>query len=643
MKKKTFSIGTFVIILTLLMSLALASCSPPDDGDNYNGYLDVTPQLAESILSKVEFGDKLFYTQNNSEYGYNITGDGFVAYEKRLGENAEETYYGGSGEEFYKVMITLDKREFKRVTKWEALLALEEVKNGATEYLSIMNDNDFYTALEKNKEHGGDFGKLIVSGNVYMEQEGDVIPESGSIVYSLKTVDDIAALAELSFHFSAKRLIEVQIGYSNIEGYVPDNLRNPQRDLISVSFDYDRTLTMPSDKGTDVTAPGDKVTIIRKGSSLPELYNQTKGSKIQLGTPTDDTGTFLGWFYDEMYQFPVEGEYQVGFERNYAEVYAKWQVPAIKTQLNGGAFFAGAESKLSKCIFIKDIMEITPYKKGYEFEGWHKEATFVNEVEYEDYDLITAATTVYAKWAPLVKITLSADISYTLPKLIGAQGNGMGLDYIVPVKRGGVFAGWYKDSGFQTAVTEGNFPTANATYYAKFDKAICIDLNFENATLTPNNVENYVNIPLTASEEYGFQEFFEEITQDYIGGTNGMGESFAGWYKDSALTQPLTRVYPTANMTLYPKITKVYFYIIDDGDGELTMAYFSEGERNINGMKAGLIPVEDILADMAQNLTPPEGKQFEGWYSDAALTTPYQPSDYPTQTTTIYAKYAPIA
>lgn len=641
MEKKKFSIGICVIILTLIMSVALAACSTPNDDDNYDGNIKVTREIAEDVLSKVEFGDKMYWTEGNSEYGYNISSDGFVVYEKE--SDGDETYYGGSGEDFYKVTITDEERSFMRVAKWEAMLVLEETKLDMTELLTIIKDGYLDSMLEEQKEYGSDFGNLIVSGNVYKDKPEDALPQSGSILYSIKVVQGYAALVELEFSFVDKKLMSITNRYdSSLQGYMADNIRNPMSEADSISFEYGRTLTMPTDKGTDVTNPQAKVSVYREGSSLPVLYNQTKGAKIQLGTPAD-AGTFLGWFYDEKYQLPVEGDYQVGFEDYSFSAYAKWQVPAIQTQLNGGAFAEGYQDSLSKCIFVRDIRNIIPYKKGYAFEGWYKEAAFENEVGYDDYTQITAATTVYAKWLPLVKITLSADISYTLPKMIGIEGGRMSIDDIIPVKRGGLFAGWFKDSGFQTPVTEEVFPAAGATYYAKFDAAFYIDINFENATLTVE-IEKYINIPRTASQEYGFAELIADLkTDSYAGGYNSNNETFSGWYTDSAFTQRLT-AYPTSNITVYPKIAARYFYEIDAGEGTLSDNYPNEDSRCINGMSAKYIPVADSLAEMVTSFViAPEGKQFAGWYSDDALTTPYQPSDYPTQTTTIYAKYAPIA
>ncbi|MDD4315607.1 MAG: InlB B-repeat-containing protein [Clostridia bacterium] len=638
MEKKKFSIGICVIILTLIMSVALAACSTPNDDDNYDGNIKVTREIAEDVLSKVEFGDKMYWTEGNSEYGYNISSDGFVVYEKE--SDGDETYYGGSGEDFYKVMISSQERSYKRVTKWEAMLVLEKTKVDMTESLTIIKDGYLDSMLEEQKEYGSDFGNLIVSGNVYKEKPEDALPQFGSILYSIKVVQGYAALVELEFSFVDKKLMSITNRYdSSLQGYMADNIRNPMSEADSISFEYGRTLTMPTDKGTDVTNPQAKVSVYREGSSLPVLYNQTKGAKIQLGTPADE-GTFLGWFYDEKYQLPVEGDYQVGFEDYSFSAYAKWQVPAIQTQLNGGAFAEGYQDSLSKCIFVRDIRNIIPYKKGYAFEGWYKEAAFENEVGYDDYTQITAATTVYAKWLPLVKITLSADgISYALPKMIGIEGGRMSIDDIIPVKRGGLFAGWFKDSGFQTPVTEEVFPAAGATYYAKFDNAICVDINFENASLTID-LDKYINIPLAESEEYGFEEFLYEITEGYPGGSNGMGEGFDGWYTDSALTQPLT-AYPTSNITVYPKIAPLSYFLIDAGEGATTDGYTDE-TLCINAMKWGLTPISDILSDISAYLIPPEGKQFSGWYADAALTTPYEPTQYPTQDTTIYAGYVTI-
>lgn len=643
MNKKSFFIGVCVIILTLIMSVAFVACAKPNKGDDYDGNMMVTREVAEEILSKVDFGDQVYCTANSLEYGYSINSGGFVVYQKDLNHNGDEIYYGGWGEDWYKVMISNQERSYTRVAKWEAMQVLEETKAEMTQFFTVFNSGDFDMTLQQQREYGGDFGALTVSGNVYKERAEDTIPQSGSIVYSINMIQGIAASMELEFMFTDKKVTEIFTRFNELEGYVPDNVRDSRFQGDGYSFEYNRTLAMPADKGNDVTQPQNTLNVYRIGCSLPVLYNQTKGANITLGTP-EDAGTFLGWYYDKDYKFPVEGQYKVGFERDY-EVYAKWQVPAIQTQLNGGVFAEGSQSSLSRCIYLRDIREIVPYKKGYGFDGWYKEGTFENKVEYDDYTQITASTTAHAKWTPLVKITLSADISYALPKLIGTEGDNMGLDYVTPVKRGGVFAGWFKDRGFQNPVTEAYFPATNATYYAKFDNSICVDINFDNASLTIA-IDKYINIPLASSEEYDFAELIADLkTNEYAGGHNADNQTFTGWYTDSTFSHPL-KAYPTSNITVYPKVALRYFYIIDAGQGTLTDYYFNEEFRCINGMKAKLIPVAESLAEMANSdlalIAAPEGKQFSGWYSDVALTTPYQPSAYPTQDTKIYAKYENI-
>ena len=639
MNKKRVLLAIFAIILAMVFSLALASCKKPDD-DSYNSYFDMTSELAEDILSKVEFGNRVYWKEGFEETGYDIGENSMVLYYKH--DDGSETYYGGSGEEFYKVEISQQNgettREYTRITKWQAIQKLEKERQVLKEQTKLLSNDSFVKMIELQKEYGGNFGKITVSG--YGQKEKDAaFPQSAYIEYSFQIAEGITVFsANLRYYILDGKLIEIGTTLSmDVEGYVPDNLRSPPSEGISLSFEYDRTLTMPADKGESVASP-DLINIHMTNSTLPSRLNQTKGAKITLATPEDEG--FLGWYYDSDFLFPVEGEYQVPFEYSDYHVYAKWQVPALQTELNGGSLSANAQEQLSKCVYIANVSDIMPYKKGYDFDGWYTDAAFQNPANGSS-DLINANTKVYAKWSKLITITLQADVAYNIPKLIGAQGRATNLNSLVPSKRGGIFAGWYKDSSFTNPVTETSFPAANTTYYAKFDSAICVDINFEDATLTIE-LDYYINIPLSASESFGLAELLEALDTDrYTGGHNAAEGTFTGWYTDKALTQPL-KAYPTSNITVYPKIATMYYYVLNAGEGTFDERHdFDKHALCINWYIAKLTPISEALEYMQeQYLIAPEGKSFAGWYADAALTTPYNPTDYPTQTTTIYASFA---
>ena len=617
-----------MILLALVMSTFVACKPKPSE---YDGNFTMTREIADQILSGYDLGDNVILSDGNSEYGYSINGDNFVVYEKDGDGN--EDYYGKVGEDYYKIMIDSEgQRSHTKLAYWEAKLVLLEAKADIEEYFTIINKNNTIFMLEVLKEYGEEFGNVNVTGNGCWEKANDKIPQSAYIHYSFNMVESGSVIyQELEYTFSEKKLAYFTMRMSDtVEGYIPDDARNINTNSFTFNYSYDRVLTMPANKGEDVTSTY-TTNVYMTGAFLSTLTNMQRGSKITLTEPQDEA--FLGWYYDEEYQFPVEGLYQVGYD-SFCEVYAKWQVPTVRVELNGGTFSAEAQSKISECVFIEDIRGFVPYKNGYLFEAWYFDADFQNLVTYSD-DLISEDIVIYAKWSPSVKITLSADINYKLPKLVGAEGDFMRINYIKPVKRNGIFDGWYKDSNFTIPVTEVVFPASDATYYAKFDNAICVDINYENATLTID-LPKYINIPVAESEEYSFEDFFNEITDGYPGGSNANGEGFDGWYLDSALTQPLVE-YPTADITVYPKIAPLYYYIIDAGEGAL-VDYYDNTNICITAFK-WRSPIEECLIYAEIFIIPPEGKVFAGWYTDAALTQPYEPTEYPTENTTIYAAY----
>ena len=447
--------------------------------------------------------------------------------------------------------------------------------------------------------------------------------------------DGEAYCFEIDYTFDNKKLTNISQRNKTVVEYVPDDVRYPDIVFISDTFNitYDRELTMPQEKGEDIT-PTSLNTLYYWGIETEYQSGLTRGSKIEL--PQPNNSAFLGWYHDDDFLYPVEGLYEVAYDDDYAAVYAKWQVPAIQTRLNGGALSASAQSKLSRCVYLSDINKVYPHKQGYIFGGWYIDEELLNRVPDDSFDLITTTTIVYAKWEPINKITLSAaGITYKLPKLAGVEGDSTYLYNIRPVKRGAVFAGWYKDSNFTTPVLLDTFPSSDATYYAKFDPAICVDINFENAALTID-LPYYIHIPLTESDDYDFEDFFADITNEYLGGSSADGQGFHGWYLDSAFTQPLTS-YPTGNITIYPKIAPLYYFTINAGEGTLFPIY-SDTYLCIPTFKFQM-SIEDFLLYAQDLVIPPDGKVFAGWYSDAALTQLYNPTQYPTANTTLYAAY----
>lgn len=546
MKKKILFLAFSIIMLSML---TLAACVSEPPVHQFQHEFTMTRKIADQILNDYELGDNVFVVDGFAEYGYSITdADNFVAYEKN--DDGEECYYGNIDNEYYKVMIDSEEnKSYTKLAKWEAIINLMGVKSIIEEYIKYPNNEDILQHLNTFKEAGGDFGKMRVYGNGYWENEGDKIPKNASFKYTINIAErGTAFYFELEYTFQEKMLTAITERNTFAQAYIPDYIRISEAYSTAMTreYIYDRVLTMPQDKGEDVTYNNLVYSLVFLGTDIDYQTGLTRGDKISL--PEIDNDAFLGWYYDRNYNFPVGELYEVGYEYDYFYVYAKWQVPALQVRLNAGTLSEQAQSRLAQCVYISDIDEIEPYRQGYSFVGWYADAGFNDAIDSSDYEIITQDSIVYAKWEPLIKITLSADIDYKLPILVGTQGEN--IPEIEPSKRGAIFAGWYKDKELTIPVTEDTF-SASATYYARFEEAICIDINFENALLTVD-LPRYINIPLDESE-LDFEDLIDELSSGYAGISTSDGQYFQGWYLDAALTEPFTS-YPAGNITIYPKI-----------------------------------------------------------------------------------------
>ncbi len=176
------------------------------------------------------------------------------------------------------------------------------------------------------------------------------------------------------------------------------------------------------------------------------------------------------------------------------------------------------------------------------------------------------------------------------------------------------FGDWYTDSSFTTQFNFGTPITADTTAYAQWTTnhyPVTFDLKGHGAPITGESVEydHHATTP-TAPTETGY--------------------TFGGWYTDSALTTPFDFT-PTVTgpLTLYAQWTTNHYPVT-----------FDLGEHGT------AIPGESIeYRDHAT--APPDptetGYTFGGWYTDSALTTPFDFENTSiTADTTLYAKWTAI-
>jgi len=187
-----------------------------------------------------------------------------------------------------------------------------------------------------------------------------------------------------------------------------------------------------------------------------------------------------------------------------------------------------------------------PTRTGYTFENWYSNTQLTTLFNFTT--VITANTTLYAKWTPV-----TYTITYTLnsgtnnaanPANYTIESNDITLQN--PTRTGYVFDGWYENSSFTgskiTTISKGSI--GNKTFYAKWIQTYTVTFNTNGGNTISNQT---VNSGSTATKP-------TDPTRN--------GYTFENWYSNTQLTTlfNFTTVI-TANGTLYAKWTPVTYTI----------------------------------------------------------------------------------
>ncbi len=174
------------------------------------------------------------------------------------------------------------------------------------------------------------------------------------------------------------------------------------------------------------------------------------------------------------------------------------------------------------------------------------------------------------------------------------------------------FQGWYYDSDYKYPVKDNvmkvTYSQSWQTVYPKFALGKPV-LELNGGTFVDNeDVENNVFL-------YDYMYVMPEKD----------GYAFEGWYLDSALTQKLDYVNgdvaASSDVTLYAKYDK-----------EVTLKFVTNADYGIypkKGSEGSTLNAPTIYQ---------KGKRFVGWYTDSALTKPFD-GKFPKDDATLYAKY----
>ncbi|GIP54062.1 InlB B-repeat-containing protein [Paenibacillus vini] len=312
----------------------------------------------------------------------------------------------------------------------------------------------------------------------------------------------------------------------------------------------------------------------------------------------------------------------------------------------------------------KIVAPAQPTLEGFTFAGWYKDEALTQVWNFATDTVPLNGITLYAKWnINVYQVTFEdwdGDVLKTEPVNHGANATAPAS----PSRPGYTFTGW--DKGFSNVI---GALTVKAQYEANQ-----YSVSFDSNGGSP-----------VASITAEFDSLIVAPTEPTL-----EGFTFAGWYKDEALTQVwdfATDTVPLNGITLYAKWNiNVYQVTFEDWDGDVlktepvnhgatatapappsrpgyTFTGWDKGFTNVTGaltVKAqyeanqytvsfdsnGGSPVASVTADFDSLIVAPteptlEGYTFDGWYKDEALTQSWNftTDTVPLDGITLYAKW----
>jgi len=379
------------------------------------------------------------------------------------------------------------------------------------------------------------------------------------------------------------------------------------------------TVSFNTKGGSDVTAQ----TVLAGEKAKQPTTDPTKANDAT------NSYTFAGWFKDEACTQAFDFNTAISAA---TVIYAGWTATPLEFTVtfntNGGSnvtaqtVTAGGKAKQP----ATDPTKTEDTTAKYTFAGWFKDAACTQAFDFNAE--ITEATTIYAGWTITHKYTIEFETNggSKVSTMTVYEGETITLPNN-PVKSSTNkasynFEGWYTNESLTSRFDESKPITSNIKLYAKWDEIL-------NKYTVKFNTNSGSSISDLENVEYGSK--ITEPTEPSKASDGNYSYSFAGWYKDSSLTEEydFTKDTITDNITLYAKYNStplviqynVYFY---DGSNEITTL-----RKKVNNGATITSPEAPYKANYS----------FDNWYSNEACTELFNFSTVITENTKIYAKY----
>ena len=261
------------------------------------------------------------------------------------------------------------------------------------------------------------------------------------------------------------------------------------------------SFTTAFDFATDVPNLTSSITLYAKWNAIQRkiTFNTVGGSDVEAITfnqgesvtapesPTKTGYEFAGWYTEAALTTAFNFATDSKLLTQDATLYAKWNINKYKVT------FESNEGSAVEAQTIDYNAKVTkpadPKKDGHTFKGWYKDDEFATAFDFAK-DVITAATTLYAKWeANIYTVTFNSNGGTAIQaKTIRYGATITVLDK--PTKTGYSFQGWFSDAELNTSFDENTVVTGDTTLYAKWQiESYAVKFMLDNATYKTVNVE----------------------------------------------------------------------------------------------------------------------------------------------------------
>ena len=178
------------------------------------------------------------------------------------------------------------------------------------------------------------------------------------------------------------------------------------------------------------------------------------------------------------------------------------------------------------------------------FLNWNTESDG-SGTDYDSGDTLTlsADVTLYAKWAPeYCTVTFDSQGGSDVDLITGVPYNTKITEPDEPTRSGYTFEGWYTDLAYTTAWDfDSDTVTDHMTLYAKWTSSGGVAVPYYTLSFETNGGSDINSV----TRAYGVTVSLDA----YVPTRDGF--TFTGWYSDSDLTDAVTSVNLTRNMTVY--------------------------------------------------------------------------------------------